>query len=104
MLELVRGVIEDTNERLEGPTIDRFVILFKEFDADDGELTRTGKIRREIVTDRYQELIDGIYDGADTVEMDVTITYQDGRESRERGEMRVIDVDDSGPLIEGSPQ
>lgn len=104
VLELVRGVVEDTNERLEGPTIDRFVILFKEFDADDGELTRTGKIRREIVTDRYQELIDGIYDGADTVEMDVTITYQDGRESRERGEMRVIDVDDSGPLIEGSPQ
>ena len=104
VLELVRGVVADTNERLEGPSIDRFVILFKEFDADDGELTRTGKIRREIVTDRYQELIDGIYDGDDTVEMDVTITYQDGRESREHGEMKVVDVDGAGTLLEEEPQ
>lgn len=104
VLELVRGVVADTNERLEGPSIDRFVILFKEFDADDGELTRTGKIRREIVTDRYQELIDGIYDGDDTVEMDVTITYQDGRESREHGEMNVVDVDGAGRLVEEGPQ
>ena len=93
VLELIRGVVEDTNERLEGPSIDRFVILFKEFDADDGELTRTGKIRREVVTGRYQELIEGIYSGAETVEMDVTITYQDGRESREHGEMTVVETD-----------
>ena len=101
VLELIRGVVEDTNERLEGPSIDRFVILFKEFDADDGELTRTGKIRREIVTDRYRELIDGIYDGEETVEMDVTITYQDGRESRERGEMTVVNVGEPTALVGG---
>ena len=101
VLELIRGVVEDTNERLEGPSIDRFVILFKEFDADDGELTRTGKIRREIVTDRYRELIDGIYDGEETVEMDVMITYQDGRESRERGEMTVVDVGEPTALVGG---
>ena len=95
VLDLVRGVVADTNDRLEGPSIDRFVILFKEFDADDGELTRTGKIRREIVTDRYRTLIDGIYEGRDTVETEVTITYQDGRESREHGEMTVVDLTES---------
>ncbi|MDR9430183.1 MAG: AMP-binding protein [Natronomonas sp.] len=101
VLELLRGVVADTNERLEGPSIDRFVILFKEFDADDGEMTRTGKIRREIVTNRYDELIEGIYSGEETVEMDVTITYQDGRESRERGEMTVVDLTEPDALVEG---
>jgi len=101
VLELIRGVVEDTNGRLEGPSIDRFVVLFKEFDADDGELTRTGKIRREVVTGRYQELIEGIYSGAETVEMDVTITYQDGRESREYGEMTVVETDAPGTLLGG---
>jgi long-chain acyl-CoA synthetase len=101
VLELLRGVVADTNERLEGPSIDRFVILFKEFDADDGEMTRTGKIRREIVTNRYEDLIEGIYSGEETVEMDVTITYQDGRESREHGEMTVVDLTESDALVEG---
>ncbi|MFC7073661.1 AMP-binding protein [Halovenus rubra] len=92
VLDLLKGVIEETNEKLDEHKIERFVILFKEFDADDGEMTRTGKIRREIVTNRYQEIIDGMYAGQETVEMDVTITYQDGRESVEHGEMTVVDV------------
>ncbi|MFQ3318987.1 MAG: long-chain acyl-CoA synthetase [Natronomonas sp.] len=93
VLELLRGVVAETNAELDHP-IERFVILFKEFDADDGELTRTGKIRREVVVDRYQKLVDGIYAGEDEIEMEVTITYQDGRESDERGVMRVVDVDE----------
>jgi long-chain acyl-CoA synthetase len=93
VLELMRGVIEETNEKLDEHKIERFLVLFKEFDPDDGEMTRTGKIRREIVTDRYQDLIDGIYEGRDSVEIDVTITYQDGRESVERGRMSVVDVE-----------
>lgn len=101
VLELVRGAVRETNERLDGPTIDRFVVLFKEFDPDDGEMTRTGKIRREIVTDRYQELIDGMYRDEDEIEMDVTITYQDGRESREHGEMTVVDVGEQVAMLEG---
>ncbi|WP_136718439.1 AMP-binding protein [Halorientalis salina] len=94
VLELIRGVIEDTNERLDDVDITSFVNLFKEFDADDGELTRTGKIRREVVTDRYEQLLDGIFAEQETVEMELTITYQNGRESQERGEMRVIDIDE----------
>jgi len=92
--ELLRREVVATNEELGEHPIERFVVLFKEFDADDGELTRTGKIRREVVTDRYQEMIDELYAGAETVDLETTIVYQDGRESTERGEMRVVDVDE----------
>ena len=91
VLELMRQVVAETNEELDHP-IERFVVLFKEFDADDGELTRTGKIRREVVVDRYGKLVEGLFAGDDEVEMAVTITYQDGRESEERGRMTVVDV------------
>jgi long-chain acyl-CoA synthetase len=92
VLELMREVVAETNADLDDP-IRRFVVLFKEFDADDGELTRTGTIRREVVVDRYDELLAGLYGGADEIEMDVTITYQDGRESVEHGRMRVLEMD-----------
>ena len=93
VLELIREVVAETNEELDNP-IQRFVVLFKEFDADDGELTRTGKLRREVVMDRYEKLVQGLYDGSDTIDMEITITYQDGRESIESGLMRVVDTDD----------
>jgi long-chain acyl-CoA synthetase len=93
VLELMRQVVAETNEDLEHP-IERFLILFKEFDADDGELTRTGKIRREVVVDRYGKLVDGLYGDQEEVEMDITITYQDGRESEEHGTMAIVDVEE----------
>jgi long-chain acyl-CoA synthetase len=92
VLELMREVVAETNEDLDHP-IQRFVLLFKEFDADDGELTRTGKLRREVVMDRYDELVTGLYDGSEEIEMDITITYQDGRESDEHGVMKVVDTE-----------
>ena len=92
VLELLRGVVAETNEDLDNP-IRRFVLLFKEFDADDGELTRTGKLRREVVVERYGDLVTALYDGSTEVEMELTITYQDGRESEEHGVMRIVDVD-----------
>jgi long-chain acyl-CoA synthetase len=96
VLGLLRGVVAETNEDLDQP-VQRFLILFKEFDADDGELTRTGKLRREVVMDRYDELVGALYDGSDEVTMEITITYQDGRESDERGRMRIVDVEESVP-------
>jgi long-chain acyl-CoA synthetase len=93
VLDLLREVVTETNEQLEELSIERFVVLFKEFDADDGELTRTGKLRREVVSDRYRPLIDGIYAGEDEVKFDIGITYQDGRESQVEGTMTVVDVD-----------
>ena len=95
VLELFREAVAETNERLDTP-IRKFVVLFKAFDADDGELTRTGKIRRQVVGERYADLITGIYEGREAVAVDVTITYQDGRESREHGRMQVVDLDVEG--------
>lgn len=97
VLELMRNIVADTNEELDQP-IERFLVLFKEFDADDGELTQTGKLRRTIIMERFKKLVDGLYDGSDQVQIEVTITYQDGRESDERDEMTVVDVDE--PLID----
>ncbi len=59
--------------------IRRFLLLHKELDADDAELTRTRKVRRRLVAERYKELIDALYSDKDTVEVETVITYQDGR-------------------------
>ena len=56
----------------------RFVGLHKEFDADDGEITRTRKIRRNVVEARYQPIIDAIYDNRQTVLMKAQISYETG--------------------------
>jgi long-chain acyl-CoA synthetase len=70
----------------------RFVNLYKEFDADDDELTRTRKIRRAFVEQRYREIVDAIYDHQDMIRMDTTITYEDGREVKIQAGMRVTDI------------
>ena len=93
VLELLADVVRETNGKLEDTEITHFVSLFKEFDPDDEELTRTGKIRREIVTNRYDELIQALYDQRQEIELELTITYQDGREDQIRGLMPIVYVD-----------
>jgi long-chain acyl-CoA synthetase len=81
--DLVQEQIEAANKDLPGPAkINRFVNLYKVFDADDEELTRTSKLRRGFVEDRYKDILEALYSNADTVHMDTTITYEDGREQR----------------------
>jgi long-chain acyl-CoA synthetase len=80
---LVQAQIEEANRDLPGPAkIHRFVNLYKVFDADDEELTRTSKLRRAFVEKRYKDIVDGLYSERDVVHMDTTITYEDGREQR----------------------
>ena len=77
--ELVAGAIRRVNEALpEGLRIRRFVDLHKEFDPDDGEITRTRKLRRNVIEDRYGVVIDALYGGAETVVMKAQITYDTG--------------------------
>jgi len=77
---LIRKEVERTNADLpEAARIRRFLLLHKELDADDAELTRTRKVRRGFVAQRYHELIDGLYGETDSVTIETTITYQDGR-------------------------
>jgi len=78
--DLVEKQIREANKSLKpAAKIHKFVNLYKEFDADDEELTRTRKLRRAFVENRYQNIVKALYENTDTVHMDTTITYEDGR-------------------------
>ncbi len=62
----------------------KFVLLYKELDADDGELTRTRKVRRSVIAEKYANIIDAIYAGAEKVKVDTEIAFQDGSKQRIR--------------------
>jgi long-chain acyl-CoA synthetase len=59
--------------------VHRFVVLHKELDADDGELTRTRKVRRRIIEEKYADIIAALYDGSERVSTATEVTYEDGR-------------------------
>lgn len=94
---LVEGPIREVNRSLpEVARIRRFANLYKEFDADDDELTRTRKIRRAFVENRYKDIIDSLYAGRDMLHMDTNITYEDGRVAQIKADIRLQDVRDGG--------
>ena len=103
---LVQGCIERVNRNLAAelalaPTqIRRFLILHKELDADDGELTRTRKVRRRIIAERYQPLIDALYSDRSIGRIETEITFEDGRKGQMRAELRVRDVVTTLPITE----
>ncbi len=77
---LVRKQVEAANADLpEAARIRRFLLLHKELDADDAELTRTRKVRRRFVAQRYDDIISALYSQSDHLDVETTITYQDGR-------------------------
>jgi long-chain acyl-CoA synthetase len=68
------------------------VLLYKELDADDGELTRTRKVRRGVINEKYSDLIGTIYAGAPSHRVDTVIRFQDGTTQRIRTTLPVIDL------------
>jgi long-chain acyl-CoA synthetase len=77
---LVCSELEAINRKLpEQQRIARMLLLYKELDADDGELTRTRKLRRGTINERYAGLIEALYGGREHVDVDTAITLQDGR-------------------------
>ena len=83
--DLVQREVDRVNETLPGAArIHKFVLLYKELDADDEELTRTRKVRRSFVEDRYREVIAALYGDAPEVRIDTTIKFQDGKVSHIR--------------------
>ena len=72
--------------------IKRFLVLHKELDADDGELTRTQKVRRSFIAERYGELIEALYDGSTSRRIETEITYEDGRKNRMAATVRIADA------------
>ena len=80
VIELLAGEVIRVNADLPViARISRFAIIYKELDADEGELTRTGKVRRETVAAIYKEIIDALHAGTDTVAIDTTIVFPDGK-------------------------
>jgi long-chain acyl-CoA synthetase len=81
--ELIRKHVAAANADLPpAARIKRFLLLHKELDADDAELTRTRKVRRKLVAQRYEDIISALYSSNPHVDIDQTITYQDGRTAR----------------------
>ncbi|WP_284040730.1 long-chain fatty acid--CoA ligase [Phaeovulum sp. NW3] len=77
---------------LSGCQIHRFLILHKELDADDGEMTRTRKVRRNVVESKYADLIEALYDGRDSIYTETEVTYEDGRKGVIRATLRIADA------------
>lgn len=73
--------------------IEKFTLLAKELDADDAELTRTRKLRRSFVSERYKEYIDALYGGESEHTVAFTVKYQDGRETQMQSQVKIINVD-----------
>jgi long-chain acyl-CoA synthetase len=81
--DLLQSEVDQVNETLPAAArIRKFVLLYKELDADDEELTRTRKVRRAFVEDRYQEVIAALYGDRGEVAIDTTIKFQDGKTAR----------------------
>ncbi|MFN3764065.1 MAG: AMP-dependent synthetase/ligase [Aliihoeflea sp.] len=102
--KMIAENVEETNRRLsEEPMmaaaqIRRFLILHKELDADDGELTRTQKVRRAFVADRYAPLIEALYDGSQVRFVETEVTYEDGRKGRISANVKIVDAPVFGPV------
>ncbi len=96
--KMIERRIDETNRSLAqeamvaGCQIRRFLILHKELDADDGELTRTQKVRRGFVAERYAPLIQALYDGSTEAHIATDVTFDDGRKGRIEGDLKIVDM------------
>jgi len=103
VLSLVRECIERVNADLAAEPevansqIRRFLILHKELDADDGELTRTRKVRRAFIADRYRGLLDALYGGKDSVHVEMQVKYEDGRTGMLAADLAIRDAKTFSP-------
>ena len=101
---LIAADIEKVNvdlsqdDKLSSSQISRFLILHKELDADDGELTRTRKIRRRIVAERYETLVNALYSGQKDCYIETEVRFEDGRVGRLSATLRLEDVTTFDPV------
>jgi long-chain acyl-CoA synthetase len=96
--ELVRDCVAKVNadlaadERLAGSQVSRFLVLHKELDADDGELTRTRKVRRGYIGEKYAVLVDALYGGKASQYIETQVKFEDGRTGMVSAELRIADA------------
>ena len=96
--ELIRECVEKVNadlsrdELLAGSQVSRFLVLHKELDADDGELTRTNKVRRGFIGDKYGVLLDALYEGKPEQYIETQVKFEDGRTGKVSATLRLMDA------------
>ena len=97
--KLIQGCVEQVNRDLSrettlvGSQIRRFLVLHKELDADDGELTRTRKVRRNFVQDRYRLLVDALFSDASRAHIETEVTFEDGRKGRLQADLVIAEAE-----------
>ena len=97
--DLVRQEVARVNRslldegQLAGAQIRRFLLLHKELDPDDQEITRTRKVRRGFIAEKYSALIEALYSGADHVKVEAQVTYEDGRTGTVRAEVQIREAE-----------
>jgi long-chain acyl-CoA synthetase len=100
---LLRKEVETVNATLPpAQRIAKFMLLYKELDADDGELTRTRKVRRNVINEKYADIIDSIYSGRSDIDIDTIIRFQDGTTQRIQTTLEVVTLRDVGQIAEAA--
>jgi long-chain acyl-CoA synthetase len=98
VLELIRDCVEKVNAdlaadaMLAGSQVSRFLVLHKELDADDGELTRTRKVRRGYIGEKYQVLVDALYGGRTEQFIETAVKFEDGRTGSVSATLKILDA------------
>ncbi|MFM1948884.1 MAG: hypothetical protein RL706_905 [Pseudomonadota bacterium] len=102
--ELIRDCVEQVNadlaedDLLAGSQVSRFLVLHKELDADDGELTRTNKVRRGFIAEKYQPLVDALYGGLITQFIETVVKFEDGRTGSVSATLKISDAKTFAPV------
>lgn len=98
VLDMIQGHVEEVNRSLsEDPMlahcqVNRFLVLHKELDADDGEMTRTRKVRRGVISEKFADLVDALYDGSREIHTTTEVTYEDGRKGAISATLEIRDA------------
>ena len=96
--EMMKSHVEEVNASLAddpmlaGCQVHRFLVLHKELDPDDGELTRTRKVRRKIIEEKFADLVGALYDGSTLISTETEVTYEDGRKGSIKATLRIEDT------------
>ena len=100
MKECIEKVNADlaADEKLAGSQIHRFLILHKELDADDGELTRTNKVRRGFIAEKYQLLLDALYGGRNEQYIETQVKFEDGRTGMVSATLKIMEARTYPPM------
>ncbi len=97
--KIIKGHVEQVNRdlaadpKLTSSQVRRFLVLHKELDPDDGEMTRTRKVRRGVIAERYEKLVEAFYSGQDRCRIETQVTFEDGRKGKLSADLAIMDAE-----------